>query len=229
MIAHDLRSPLNQVMGVSELMTESAFGPVTEDQKKWLSKLTETARQLVNLVNDFLDVSKLEAGRIDLTIEEVELEKLLDASFGNFHFLASERNVALRRSMTDSTLRIQGDRRRLEQVLSNLLSNALKFTPPDGVIEVGTALSDTEAKVWVQDTGVGIAANEIDSLFEKYKQTSSGKTSEYKGTGLGLVICKMIVEAHGGKIWAESEQGKGAKFTFTLPSKRAEPSEPAMS
>jgi signal transduction histidine kinase len=229
MIAHDLRSPLNQVMGVSELMTESAFGPVTEDQKKWLSKLTETARQLVNLVNDFLDVSKLEAGRIDLTIEEVELEKLLDASFGNFHFLASERNVGLRRSMTDSTLRIQGDRRRLEQVLSNLLSNALKFTPPDGVIEVGTASSDTEAKVWVQDTGVGIAANEIDSLFEKYKQTSSGKTSEYKGTGLGLVICKMIVEAHGGKIWAESEQGKGAKFTFTLPSKRAEPSEPAMS
>jgi PAS domain S-box-containing protein len=229
MIAHDLRSPLNQVVGVSELMTESAFGPVTEDQKKWLSKLTETARQLVNLVNDFLDVSKLEAGRIDLAIEEVELEKLLDASFGNFHFLASERNVALRRSMTDSTLRIQGDRRRLEQVLSNLLSNALKFTPPDGVIEVGTASSDTEAKVWVQDTGVGIAADEIDSLFEKYKQTSSGKTSEYKGTGLGLVICKMIVEAHGGKIWAESEQGKGAKFTFTLPSKRAEPSEPAMS
>jgi PAS domain S-box-containing protein len=229
MIAHDLRSPLNQVMGVSELMTESAFGPVTEDQKKWLSKLTETARQLVNLVNDFLDVSKLEAGRIDLTIEEVELEKLLDASFGNFHFLAGERNVALRRSMTDSTLRIQGDRRRLEQVLSNLLSNALKFTPPEGVIEVGAASTDTEAKVWVQDTGVGIAADEIDKLFEKYKQTSSGKTSEYKGTGLGLVICKMIVEAHGGKIWAESEQGKGAKFTFTLPSKRAEPSEPAIS
>lgn len=229
MIAHDLRSPLNQVMGVSALMTESAFGPVTEDQKKWLSNLTETARQLVNLVNDFLDVSKLEAGRIDLTIEEVELEKLLDASFGNFHFLAGERNVALRRNMADSTLRIQGDRRRLEQVLSNLLSNALKFTPPDGVIEVGTASSQTEAKVWVQDTGVGIAADEIDNLFEKYKQTSSGKTSEYKGTGLGLVICKMIVEAHGGKIWAESEQGKGAKFTFTLPSKRAEPSEPAMS
>src|SRR5918994_6483154 len=107
MIAHDLRSPLNHVMGGSELMTESAFGPVTDDQKKWLIKVTETARQLVNLVNDFLDVSKLESGRIDLTIEEVELEKLLDASLGNFRFLASERNVALRRNITESAQAIQ--------------------------------------------------------------------------------------------------------------------------
>jgi len=229
MIAHDLRSPLNHVLGVSEMMTGSAFGPVTEDQKKWLGKMTETARQLVNLVNDFLDVSKLEAGRIDLTIEEVDLEKLLDASLGNFHFLADERNVALRRSTGGSTRRVHGDRRRLEQVLSNLLSNALKFTPPDGVIEVGAASSETEAKVWIQDTGVGIASDEIGRLFEKYKQSSSGKTSEYKGTGLGLVICKMIVEAHGGKIWVESEEGKGTKFTFTLPSTRAEPSERAIS
>jgi signal transduction histidine kinase len=200
MIAHDLRSPLNQVMGVSELMTDSAFGPVTEDQKKWLGKVTETTRQLVNLVNDFLDVSKLEAGRIELTIEEVDLEKLLDASIGNFHLLARERNVALRRNIGNSIQRIQGDRRRLEQILSNFLSNALKFTPPDGVIEVGAASTDTEAKVWIKDTGVGIASDEVGELFEKYKQTTSGKTSEHKGSGLGLVICKMIVEAHGGKI-----------------------------
>lgn len=217
MIAHDLRSPLNQVLGVSELMTESVFGPVTEDQKKWLGKVTETARQLVNLVNDFLDVSKLEAGRIDLTIDDVDLEKLLDASLDNFHFLAGERGVVIRKNINDSVLRIQGDRRRLEQILSNLLSNALKFTPPDGVIEVGAASTDAEAKVWIKDTGVGIASDEIGKLFEKYKQTTSGKTSEHKGTGLGLVICKMIVEAHGGKIWAESEVGKGSTFTFTLP------------
>ena len=214
MIAHDLRSPLNHVMGVSELMTESVFGPVTDDQKKWLGKVSETTRHLVNLVNDFLDVSKLEAGRIDLTIDEVDLEKLLDASLDNFHFLANERGVVIRKNINDSVLRIQGDRRRLEQILSNLLSNALKFTPPDGVI-------DAEAKVWIKDTGVGIASDEIGKLFEKYKQTTSGKTSEHKGTGLGLVICKMIVEAHGGKIWAESEEGKGSTFTFTLPVSQA--------
>jgi len=221
MIAHDLRSPLNQVMGVSELMTESVFGPVTDDQKKWLGKVNETTRQLVNLVNDFLDVSKLEAGRIELTIDEVDLEKLLDASLDNFHFLAGERGVVIRKNINDSVLRIQGDRRRLEQILSNLLSNALKFTPPDGVIEVGAASTDAEAKVWIKDTGVGIASDEIGKLFEKYKQTTSGKTSEHKGTGLGLVICKMIVEAHGGKIWAESEEGKGSTFTFTLPVSQA--------
>ena len=228
MIAHDLRSPLSHMMGVSELMTESVFGPVTPDQKKWLGKVTETARQLVNLVNDFLDVSKLEAGRIDLSIEEVDLEKLLDASLDNFHFLASDGKVTLRKNITGSMQPIQGDRRRLEQVLSNLFSNALKFTPPQGVIEVGAASNGTEAQVWIEDTGAGIAAGEIDELFEKCKQTTSGKTSEHKGTGLGLVICKMIVEAHGGKIWAQSEEGKGTKFTLSLPSKTVEPSPRAM-
>ena len=202
-------------------MTESVFGPVTPDQKKWLGKVTETARQLVNLVNDFLDMSKLEAGRIDLSIEEVDLEKLLDASLDNFHFLASDRNVTLRKNITGAVQPIQGDRRRLEQVLITSSAMRLKFTPAHGVIEVGAASSATEADVWIEDTGAGIASGEIDELFEKYN-TTSGKTSEHKGTGLGLVICKMIVEAHGGKIWAQSEEGKGTEFTFSLPSKRAE-------
>lgn len=220
MIAHDLRSPLNNVMGVSELMTDSAFGPVTDEQKKWLGKVVETVRELVNLVNDFLDVSKLEAGHIDLTPEEVDLEKLFDATLDNFQFSAKERNVSLRKNISDSIRQIQGDRRRLEQVLSNLLSNSLKFTPLGGDIEVGAAYSGNDAEIWVKDTGVGIGPDEIGKLFEKYKQTSSGKTSEHKGTGLGLVICKMIVEAHGGTIRAESKKGKGATFTFTLPTAR---------
>ena len=220
MIAHDLRSPLSQVMGVSELMTHSVFGPVTDDQKKWLGKVTETARELVNLVNDFLDVSKLEAGRIDLISEELDLEKLFDATLDNFQFAAKERNIFLRKNISDSIRQIQGDRRRLEQVLSNLLSNSLKFTPRGGDIEVGAAHNGVAAEIWVKDTGIGIGPDEIGRLFEKYKQTSSGKTSEHKGTGLGLVICKMIIEAHGGTIRAESEKGKGARFTFTLPAEQ---------
>ena len=220
MIAHDLRSPLSQVMGVSELMTHSVFGPVTDDQKKWLGKVTETARELVNLVNDFLDVSKLEAGRIDLISEELDLEKLFDATLDNFQFAAKEREIFLRKNISDSIRQIQGDRRRLEQVLSNLLSNSLKFTPRGGDIEVGAAHNGVAAEIWVKDTGIGIGPDEIGKLFEKYKQTSSGKTSEHKGTGLGLVICKMIVEAHGGTIRAESEKGKGARFTFTLPAEQ---------
>src|SRR5262245_27665708 len=217
MIAHDLRSPLSQVMGVSELMTQSVFGPVTEDQKKWLSTMTETARHLVNLVNDFLDVSKLEAGRIDLTTEKIDVEKFVDAIVENFRFLAEEAKVVLRKNIGDSIRYIEGDRRRLEQVLDNLVGNAIKFTPPAGEVELGFLVEGEDARIWVKDSGVGIAREELNKLFEKYKQTSSGKTSEHKGTGLGLVICKMIVEAHGGRIWAESEEGKGTLVTFTIP------------
>jgi two-component system sensor histidine kinase VicK len=112
---------------------------------------------------------------------------------------------------------IHADRRRLEQVLNNLLSNALKFTPPGGEIECGACGSTGEVKIWIRDTGVGIPHEEISQLFEKYKQTTSGKTSIHKGTGLGLAICKMIVEAHRGRIWAESAEGKGTTFFFTLP------------
>jgi len=217
MIAHDLRSPLNQVMGVSELMTDSVFGPVTDDQKKWLGKVVETVRQLVSLVNDFLDVSKLEAGHIDLNLEPIAVEELFDAVLDNYQIVAKDREILLRKKVGATPQPIRGDRRRLEQVLGNLVSNALKFTPADGAVELGADWSHTETTVWVKDTGIGIAPEEIGNLFEKYKQTASGRTSEHKGTGLGLAICKMIVQAHGGKIWAESRPDEGAKFAFTLP------------
>jgi PAS domain S-box-containing protein len=252
MIAHDLRSPLNNVIGVSEMMTDSLFGPVTDEQKKWLSKVTGTARQLVDLVSDFLDVSKLKAGRIDLTVEEVDLEKLLNSAIDNYRFQAQDRKIALRPNIDLPMRQIRADPGRLEQVLNNLLSNALKFTPEGGTVTVGAKVvgrkeqrgrqGDRETvqspllstphspdsalpfapcdmrfvEFNVQDTGVGIPPDELGQLFEKYRQTSSGKTSAHKGTGLGLVICKMIVEAHGGRIWAESELGRGTTFTFTL-------------
>jgi signal transduction histidine kinase len=123
--------------------------------------------------------------------------------------------------MNGSMPHIAADPRRLEQVLNNLLSNALKFTPEGGEIELGICPYKGEVEVWIRNTGVGIAPEEIGQLFEKYKQTTSGKTSKHKGTGLGLAICKMIVEAHGGRIWAESEPGKGTQFTFTLPLREA--------
>src|SRR5258706_204363 len=217
MIAHDLRSPLNNVMGVSELMTDSAFGPVTDEQKKWLGKVVETVRQLVALVNNFLDVSKLEAGHIDLHLEPIDIAQLFDAVLENYQFVARDREVLLRKKIGAPLQQLRGDRRRLEQVLGNLLGNALKFTPADGEIELGADSTHAETTVWVKDTGVGIAPGELGELFEKYKQTASGKTSEQKGTGLGLVICKMIVQAHGGRIWAESQPNQGAKFAFTLP------------
>ena len=220
MIAHDLRSPLVTMIGVSEMMKDGLFGAVNEDQKKWLGKIMENGDQLVEMIGDFLDVSKLESGRISLTLEEVDLEKLLSAAFDNHYLLAQNKRIVLRKNVNPSTCLIQADARLLEQVVNNLLSNALKFTPAGGEIQLGSAGDESNAKVWVRDTGIGIAADEMGYLFEKYKQTASGKTSNQKGTGLGLVICKMIVEAHGGRIWVESAEGKGTTFAFTLPYRR---------
>jgi PAS domain S-box-containing protein len=217
MIAHDLRSPLSNVIGVGEMMSAGLFGPINDEQKKWLGKVVETGRGLVNLTSDFLDVSKLESGRIDLGREEVNLSRLVNGVLQSYHLQAQEKKIRLRGGIDAPTTPFQADTRRLEQVLNNLLSNALKFTPEGGGVELGASVDGAEAKIWVKDTGVGIAPEELGRLFEKYKQSRSGKTSKHQGTGLGLVICKMIVEAHGGKIWAESEVGKGTMFTFTIP------------
>jgi signal transduction histidine kinase len=156
----------------------------------------------------------------DLNLEPIEVEELFDAVLDNYQIVAKDREILLRKKVGTTPQPIRGDRRRLErleQVLGNLVSNALKFTPADGAVELGADWTHAETTVWVKDTGIGIAPEEIGNLFEKYKQTTSGKTSEYKGTGLGLAICKMIVQAHGGKIWAESRPNEGSKIAFTLP------------
>ena len=218
MIAHDLRSPLTAVISGAAMLEDGLFGPVNEEQKKWLAKIQGNSRNLVDLVSNFLDLSKLEAGRIDLVKEETDLKGLIQASIDIYQILAREKKISLKSHADTQVERVKADPRRLEQVFANFLSNALKFTSESGTIEVGMSQEGaSEVKVWVKDNGVGISADEIGGLFEKYRQTSSGKTSKQKGTGLGLVICKMIVEAHGGKIWVESEEGKGSTFTFTLP------------
>jgi signal transduction histidine kinase len=217
MIVHDLRSPLMNICGTAELMEQGFFGEVNEEQKKWLQRLQSNGKNLVNLISDFLDLSKLESGRLELNREEIDLRGLIDSTLENFQIMAKSKKIALQRKLSPALPAVRADARRLDQVLSNLVSNAIKFTSAGGSIEVGAAAQDGAARVWVKDTGVGIAPGEIATLFDKYRQSMSGKCSDQKGTGLGLVICKMIVEAHGGKIWAESEPGKGATFSFSLP------------
>jgi PAS domain S-box-containing protein len=218
MIVHDLRSPLSNLAGITSMLEEGLLGPVAEEQKKWLGKIGANVRNLIDLVNDFLDLSQLESGRIELTKEEVDLGQLIQTSLDNYFILAQDKKISLRKRVDPALARITADPRRLDQVFGNLISNALKFTPTGGEIEVGVCLeNEAQIKLWVSDTGVGIAPEEISQIFQKYRQTASGKNSSHKGTGLGLVICKMIVEAHRGKIWAESEEGKRTTFTFSLP------------
>jgi PAS domain S-box-containing protein len=221
MIAHDLRSPLTSVVSTAAMMEDGLFGPVGEEQQRWLAKMQTMCRSLVDLVNDFLDLSKLEAGHVNLQKGIVDLNQLIRSNVEAYLPVASRKNILVFGQVEPNLSAIEADPRRLDQVLHNLISNALKFTPEGGKIEIGAGQEDgTEIKLWVKDTGVGIPAEELGSLFHKYRQTTSGKTSQDKGTGLGLVICKMIVEAHGGRIEVESAPGKGSTFTVRLPVNR---------
>jgi signal transduction histidine kinase len=218
MIAHDLRSPLMNITGVAEVMMDGMFGGVTEDQKKWLLRIQANSRSLVDLVSDFLDVSKLESGCVDITTQLIDLAELIEKSVENYRVLALDKKILITGVIDPSLPSVRADPRRLDQVLSNLLSNAIKFTAEQGAIEIGAMLANPSlVHVWVRDNGEGIPAEEIAVIFEKYRQAGNVKQSRYKGTGLGLVICKMIVEAHGGKIWVESQEGKGSTFWFSLP------------
>ena len=218
MIAHDLRSPLMNITGVAEVMIDGMFGAVTEEQRKWLLRIQANSHNLVDLVSDFLDVSKLESGYIDVNREVVNLTELIQRSLENYRILALDKKISITGSVDSSLVSIHADPRRLDQVLGNLISNAIKFTKDGGEIEVGAAPADAVwLQVWVRDRGEGIPADELGQLFEKYRQGNNVKNSKYKGTGLGLVICKMIVEAHGGKMRVESQEGKGSTFSFSLP------------
>jgi signal transduction histidine kinase len=218
MIAHDLRSPLMNITGIAEIMSEGAFGEVTEEQRKWLTRIRANSHNLVDLVSDFLDVSKLESGYVDVKREVVALGEIIQKCVENYQVPAFDKGISIRTAVDPALLPMDADPRRLDQVLSNLLSNAVKFTSENGEIEVGAARADSVGvKVWVKDNGEGIPAEEIGQIFQKYRQGGNVKNSDQKGTGLGLVICKMIVEAHGGKIWVESETKKGSTFYFSLP------------
>jgi signal transduction histidine kinase len=218
MIAHDLRSPLMNIMGVVEVMTGGMFGSVTKEQKKWLARIEANSQNLVDLVSDFLDVSKLESGYVDINREMINLTGLIQKNVDSYRVLALDKSISIKGAVEPHLPAVYADPRRLDQVLSNLISNSLKFTGEGGTVEVGAAQTDaTLLRLWVRDNGVGIAANEMGQLFEKYRQGGNVKHSSHKGTGLGLVICKMIVEAHGGRILVESIEGKGATFFFSLP------------
>jgi signal transduction histidine kinase len=217
MIAHDLRSPLLNISGAAEVMLEGVFGGVSEDQKKWLARIVENSRSMVALVSDFLDLSKLEAGYIKISREPLNLGELVSATVENYRLVAEKKRISLTHTIRSGDKVIEADPRRLTQVLGNLISNAIKFTEPGGIIEIGVNSKPAELQVWVKDNGIGIPPADLPSLFSKYRQCSNVDESGHKGTGLGLVICKMLVEAHGGKITVRSEQGRGSTFFFSVP------------
>jgi len=230
MLVHDLRSPLIGVKSVIELLQDNGKGTIlNDDHFELLNAAHTSAKKLLELISDFLDLSKYEAGTIPFEGTAVPIARFVDPVLDQMDIQFRQRNVKLVKMIQGDLPDVFVDPAKTEQVVMNLLSNALKFTKSGGTItleakphtaEVITA-SGPKAKQYVRisivDTGVGIPSEELSSLFERYKQTSSAKITKQKGTGLGLVICKRIVEAQGGSVTVESEPGKRTTFSFTLP------------
>jgi PAS domain S-box-containing protein len=218
-MSHELRTPLNAVLGLSEALQEEVYGPLSERQHKSLRTIEESGRHLLALINDILDVSKVEAGKLELEIGPVSVESVCQASLGLIKQAAHKKRLKVSSSFDSAVEILQADQRRLKQILVNLLSNAVKFTPEGG--EVGLeVVGDAEREVahfTVWDTGIGILSEEMGRLFQPFVQLDSSLSRQYTGTGLGLALVRRLTELHGGGVSVGSEVGQGSRFTVSLP------------
>jgi signal transduction histidine kinase len=220
-MSHELRTPLNAIIGFSEILAEKMFGDINEKQTEYLQDILESGRHLLSLINDILDLSKIEAGRMELEWAEFNLPNALENALILVRERASRRGIRLGHTIDERLGAIGGDERKVKQVLLNLLSNALKFTPEGGRVDVRADLNNDVAEVSVTDTGVGIAPADQDAVFEEFRQVGTAD-KKAEGTGLGLALSRKFIELHGGKIWVKSQVGTGSTFIFTLPVRREE-------
>jgi len=215
-MSHELRTPLNAIIGFSQVMRERLFGDINEKQEEYLDDILSSGNHLLSLINDVLDLSKVEAGQVELEVGELSLRDALERGVVMVRERATQGGVALSLDLSPDVDVVSGDERRLRQIVFNLLSNAVKFTPPGGSVVVATARTAGEVEVSVTDTGPGIAPVDRERIFEEFQQTDVG-ARQREGTGLGLALSKRLVELHGGRIWVDSEVGRGSRFAFTLP------------
>jgi signal transduction histidine kinase len=216
-VSHEIRTPLTSVKGAVELLSDDRFFANDDQQQKLLTIAHANAERLLVLINDILDFSKLESASLPMVVERQRLEPVIQQAAGNLRTLIEERRISFATRLPEDLPDLYLDSNRIAQVLTNLLSNAIKFSPQGGSIEVDAETAGDVVRVGVHDHGDGIAAQDVPKLFRKFSQLDSGPTRKVGGTGLGLVICKGIVEQHGGKIWVESTPGLGSSFYFTLP------------
>jgi signal transduction histidine kinase len=219
---HDLRSPLTVISGVISFFTSGRLGELSPEQKNMVSMMERNTQNLIELVNDLLDASKLESGTMRLELASFDVREVFDELREMMLLpLAREKGIELVETFPEDLPPVEADRAKLRRILLNLLSNALKFTQKGGRVEIrAEAAEEGRVRIFVSDTGVGIAPEDVDRLFDKYEQTRSRATRGEKGTGLGLYITKQLVELHGSRISVESELGRGSTFSFTLPVKQ---------
>jgi signal transduction histidine kinase len=215
-------------------MAEGMAGPLNDKQKEYLGDVVESGRHLLSLINDILDLSKVEAGKMELELSEFNLKELIDGSLVMFKEKAMKHNIKLKAEIEKDVDTIIADERKIKQILFNLLSNAMKFTPDNGSVQVSARKVKNNSpqpplklrggegeliEITVEDTGIGISTEDQKRLFQPFQQLEAAITKKVAGTGLGLNLCKKFIELHGGKIWVESEVGKGSKFVFIIPTK----------
>jgi signal transduction histidine kinase len=215
-MSHELRTPLNAIIGFSEVLSERMFGDLNEKQEEYLRDIHESGQHLLSLINDILDLSKIEAGRMELELTDFDLPTAIENALTLVRERAGRRGIALHQAVDQGLGQMRGDERKIKQVLLNLLSNAIKFTPEGGRVDVRADLVDGLAKISVTDTGVGIAPEDQEAVFEEFRQVGTAD-KKAEGTGLGLTLCRKFIELHGGRIWVKSQVGAGSTFTFTLP------------
>ncbi len=218
-MSHELRTPLNAINGFSELLMQKTIGELNKPQEHYIDNVLKSGKHLLALINDILDLSKVEAGKIDLTIEKISLPETIDEAVTLVKERAMKHKVVIKKDI-DPQLKIEADRQRFKQILFNLLSNAVKFSKPEGgTVTITAKKEDDIARISVSDTGIGIREEDIKKLFTEFEQLDPDITRKYGGTGLGLAITKKLVDLHGGKLWAGSTYGEGSTFTFILPLK----------
>ncbi len=215
-MSHELRTPMNAILGFTEMLIDGLYGEIPAELKEPLTDIQLNGRHLLRLINDVLDLSKIEAGRMQLALGEYSVREIIDIAHVSLRSLAAEKGLEFVVSVPDDLPVAYGDSGRLTQCLMNLAGNAIKFTR-QGRVEIGVELVGSDVVFRIVDTGIGIPQDELDNVFTEFRQVDAAVTREYGGTGLGLSITKRFVEMHGGHIWVESEVGKGCTFFFSVP------------
>jgi signal transduction histidine kinase len=223
-MSHELRTPLNAIIGFSEVLGERMFGELNEKQAEYTDDILSSGRHLLSLINEILDLSKVEAGRMELELAKFDLPLAIDNARTFVRERATKHGINLDVIVDERLGDFVGDERKIKQVLLNLLSNAVKFTPEGGRIGINAKQADGSVEISVSDTGIGISPEDQAKIFEEFRQVGGDYAHKTEGTGLGLTLAKKFVELHGGRIWVESEVGKGSTFSFTLPERSSSPS-----
>ena len=223
-MSHELRTPLNSVIGFTEVLQDQFFGPINEKQTEYLNNILLSGRHLLSLINDILDLSKVESGKMKLEVSTFSLRETVDDSLMMLSEKALKSGIGLHMELApQADVNIVADQRKVKQILFNLISNAVKFTSAGGDIDVSAVRDGEFIEITVADTGLGVKEEDIPKLFQPFTQLESVYTKQYEGTGLGLALTRQLVELHGGRVWVKSEFGTGSRFSFTIPLDREVP------